>query len=173
MVYEMRTDADLLNKLCDEAPLVTDRVTGRIVTLSRQTLAYWTGMSVQTISDYATGKHNIPADFWRRVLEHYVDPRILLLLLPDDGCFDVCVTDRATPADEPAFFKEALALQKAHNEQLTYILDILSDGRIDELDASTIHQYRDAHHGHRLRDAQLYRAINATFSAARQKAGAS
>ena len=77
MEHDVRSDAELLELLVNEAPIVPDRVTGRNVVLSAKQVATWTGRSIHTVSDYKNGKSNIPADFWRQLLEHYFDLRIL------------------------------------------------------------------------------------------------
>lgn len=142
---EMRSDVDLLNCLCDEAPVVTDLVTGLPVAISRKLLARWTGVSIQTVSDYGTGKYNIPLDFWSRVLAHHFDPRIPRMLFTHCGfpvCFGMCIV---SPGAERGFFKSAVAESGAYHETQKQIAELLSDGRIDELDENTIQKYDDAH----------------------------
>ena len=166
MEQDMRSDVELLNTLCDEAPLVVDRVTGRSVVLSKKVIALWTGRAVQTVSDYATGKLNIPIEFWRRILEHHFDPRIPNLLFPEDYDHQAIAPWRAEPANARQFFRQAVQESGAHHAKQTYIADILADGRIDELDASTVQDYADAYVHHRALDCQLHRAILQAFNRA-------
>lgn len=142
---EMRSDVDLLNALCDEAPVVEDLVTGRPVAISRKLLAQWTGVSIQTVSDYGTGKYNIPLDFWSRILAHHFDARIPAMLFAQCGypvTFGMC---RVPVSCERGFFKSAVEESGAYHETQKQIAELLADGRIDELDASTIQKYDDAH----------------------------
>lgn len=164
MEDEMRSDAELLYDLTNKAPVVTDRVTGKAMTLSRAAISFWTGISIKTISDYCLGKYNIPVDFWRSILKHHFDPRIISMMLPTDGHFEVYFDSATKPNTTREFFRAALELQQKHNDQVTYILDILADGRVDELDETTLTKYCDAYHQHRHLDAQLFRAINESFT---------
>jgi hypothetical protein len=162
---------DLLVHLTDDCPVVFDRRSGGPVSLTAKVIARWTDRSLQTISDYRTGKTNIPVEFWRRVLEHYFDARIIALLVPD--CLHWEAFDHDHLVDTaPAFFRQAIAAEGAHHEQMKYVADILGDGRVDELDAGTIQKFSDAYVAHRTRDAQLHRSIIAAFHRSREKAGA-
>ncbi len=166
MEHEMRTDAELLNAIADEAPLVTDRLTGRPVCVSRKVIALWTGLSIQTISDYGTGKLNLPVDFWKRFLAHYLEPRVVALIMPPNCAYEVYPTIIPTPLGAPAFFQQMLAVEKAHHAMMIRIVDILGDGRVDELDGSSIKQYDDDYHEHRQRDDLLHRTVMATYQQA-------
>lgn len=142
---EMRSDVDLLNALCDEAPVVHDLVSGRCEVLSRKLIAAWTGVSIQTVSDYGTGKYNIPLDFWARILAHHFDPRIPRLLFGQCGypvTFGMCIV---SPGAERGFFRSAVEESGAYHETQKQIAELLADGRIDELDEKTIQKYDDAH----------------------------
>ena len=89
MESEMRTDVELLIALCDDGATVVDRRTGRPLTINAKALSLWSGLSLQTISDYKTGKYNIPISFWRSILDRYVEPRIVSLLIPDGVLFEM------------------------------------------------------------------------------------
>lgn len=156
---EMRSDVDLLNALCGEAPIVVDRTTGLAVSLGRKQLAHWTGLAVQTVSDYSTGKYNIPVDFWRRVLDHYLDARIIGLLLGDSHNYELVHHGEVRPNTAPEFFRDAVEQVGAFVAQQEYIAEILIDGRIDELDGNSVQEYHDAYLRHRLLDAKLHRSI--------------
>ena len=158
-MIEMRTDAELLNRLVDTAPIVVDRLTDHAVQLSRATVAAWTGLAVQTISDYCTGKLNIPVVFWQRILLHHLDLRIVRLILPLNCACEVYATELPPIRSARAFFKQALELEGAHHAMMNRIVDIIADGRIDELDADSIKAYHDAYHAHRTRDDQLHRMV--------------
>lgn len=166
MEIDLRSDAELLNALCDEAPVVQDRQTGRQMSLAKKVIAAWTGRAVQTVSDYATGRLNIPIEFWRSLLDHYFDPRIVVLLVPDDYDWEVHPTLNDPPRLARQFFRAAVEETGAHHTKQTYIADLLADGRIDELDGLTVQQYADAYHRHRELDWQLHRSIMTAYRSA-------
>lgn len=159
MAREMRSDADLLNTLLNEGPIILDRVTRHAAALSTKVIAHWTDRSIQTVSDYKNGKLNIPVDFWRRVLEHHMDERITALIVPDTCEFELVATDTLDPTTGPQWFREAIQGEGEHHEQQKYLAEILADGRVDELDTASVQGYHDAYHRHRQRDAALHRAI--------------
>lgn len=164
MEREMRSDAELLVDICNEAPLVLDRVTGRLVPLSRKIVAFWTGLSIQTISDYCLGNINIPIRFWRAILEHTFDRRILELLLPDDYEADVIAPNHASPVNARQFFRAAVEESKAFHDKQCMIADILADGRIDELDANAVQTYADRRAYHKHLEATLHWEIIQAFN---------
>ena len=164
MRYEMGTDTDLLNGLVNSGDIVVDRLTGHKVALSRKQFAYWTARSVQTISDYGTGKHNIPLDFWRRILAHHFDQRILHLLIPDDVDVEVAFLNARPLSSPQEFFRHAIELEGAHHRTMMRITDILADGRVDELDAAAVKAYHASHCAHRDLDSTLHREIMRTFN---------
>jgi len=161
---DMRRDVELLNAVLNESPHVRDVHTDHWVCLSAKQLADWTNRSLQTISDYRTGKTNIPVDFWRAVFERTCDLRIVALLVPID-LFNVEVNRRQERAPEtPAqFFREALVAEGEYHEQQKVLCDILADGKIDDLDARRVTAYDDAFWRHRVRDASLHRAVLAKY----------
>ena len=159
MATEMRADADLLNVLLNETPLVVDRITGRSVAVNAKMVAHWTDRSIQTVSDYRIGKLNIPVCFWRRILEHYLDSRIAGLIIPDTCEYDVQALDGTDPVTGPQWFREAITAEGEHHEQQKHLADILADGRVDELDSSSVQAYDDAYRRHRMRDAMLHQGI--------------
>jgi len=165
MDREMRTDVELLLTLVDNEPTVIDYVTGRPVMVTRKCVARWTGRSIQTISDYVSGRYNIPIEFWARLLEHYHDARIADLVLMHTD-YELFFHDKATPASTRDFFRRAVEESGLHHQKQVYIADLLADGRIDELDASTVQAYADAYVHHRMADAALHRAIIETFNRA-------
>lgn len=162
MKGEMRSDADLLNALCDEAPHVIDRLTGNVACVSKKVIATWTGLAVQTVSDYATGKYNIPIDFWARILNHYYDSRIARLLFHFRDDVEIMFQQGEIPTSR-SFFSDAVTESGAHHKKQTYIATLLADGRIDELDASTIQAYDDAYYRHREIDCALHAAVMRTY----------
>lgn len=166
MECEMRNDAELLTDLTSEAPMVRDRVTGCPVSLSRKVIADWAGLSQVTICDYCTGKYNIPIGFWRRVLEHYVDPRIFRLLIPENYHYEVYPIEVRSVATTRDFFRDTLRLEQAHHQMMVYLAGILADGQVDELDAASIQRYDDGYLIHRQRDDQLHRSIMVTYQRA-------
>lgn len=163
---DMRHDVDLLIHLCDTAPIVADRLTGRHVQLSRKQIAEWTGLSVQTISDYGTGVRNIPVGFWRDLLRRCFDPRIVALLTGDDAAIEVIYQPLSREPTARDFFRQAVETEGAHHEQMKQVAELLADGRVDELDARTVQAYSDAWYRHRLVDAQLHRSIMDTYQRA-------
>jgi len=171
-MQDMRSDVELLVHLTDDCPVVFDRVARFNVVLTAKVIARWADRSLQTISDYRSGKTNIPIEFWRRVLEHYFDARIIQLLVPDCLYWEAFDPGRLVNT-APSFFKEAVAAEGAHHEQMKMVAEILGDGRVDEIDASSIAKFNDAYMEHRTRDIALHRSINAAYTCARQKAGAS
>lgn len=174
MESEMRTDVELLIALCDSGPTVVDRRTGRSLTINAKALSLWSGLSVQTISDYKTGKYNIPISFWRSILDHCVEPRIVSLLIPDGVLFEMVDPCGLALVQPPQFFRKAVESGRAYFEQQERLADILADGRIDELDAASVQAFSDAYDQHRFLDAALHRAIVGTFRAAEsRKAGVS
>jgi len=164
MDYEMRTDAELLIDLFNDAPLVTDRISGVAFPLSRKLVASWTGMSVKTISDYCTGKYNIPIDFWRRWIEHNFDVRILQLLLGNSGKYEIIVNDAIDPLTPGAMFKSIVEQDGLYHKQMMYLADIIADGRIDEVDNASVERYHHAHQHHRVRDLQIHEFIMASHA---------
>ena len=159
MANEMRTDAELLDALLNEASILIDQNHNRAHSFNVKVVAHWTGLSVQTISDYRTGKTNIPVDFWRRILEHNFDMRIVRLLIPDAYHADITPLTAGPPRTGPQWFRQAVEAEGKHHEQQVYLAEILADGRVDETDAATIQAYDDAFFVHRQRDALLHRAI--------------
>jgi hypothetical protein len=165
-VSEMSRDAELLTDLTAEAPLVVDRLTGHTVSLSRKVIGHWTGRSAQTVSDYALGKLNIPVEFWRRLLEHYLDPRIVGLLIPDSVSYELHAVEAQRVLGTVDFLRDALEVEQAHHDKMSRIVDILADNRVDELDGSSIAAYEAGYHAHRLRDSQLHYAITQAYQQA-------
>ena len=163
MDHDMRTDAELLNDLVSEAPIVKDRATDRMVAVTRKLLAHWTALSLQTISDYGTGKTNIPIDFWRRILDHYLDPRIIALIMPDTCRFEVYHREPRPPVTGRDFFARMLDLEQVHHQMMSRVAAIIADGQVDELDTSSVQAYDDDYQAHRARDDQLHESIIAAY----------
>ena len=163
MSEDVRRDAELLDALLNLAPVVSDRVTGGNAQFTVLTLRDWTDRSQQMISQYRNGITNVPVEFWRRILDHWLDDRILDLICPSDCSFDIHVTAGNGPASAPEFFREAVTAEGAHHEQMKYVAEMLADGRIDELDGRSVKVYHDAWLRHRARDAVLHRAILNTY----------
>jgi len=162
---EMRSDAELLSTFLDDPPMVSANPASTFVTpLSVKLIAHWTGLSAQTISDYRTGKTNIPVDFWRRILEHWYDPRVVRLLIPDAYLAEIIPLAQTIPDAGSGWFREIMQAERAHYETQIYLADILADGRVDETDAASIQAYDDAFHSHRHREALLHRAILTKFT---------
>ncbi len=172
MEGEMRSDVELLLNLCNKASLVHDRLTRRWVSFSRQRVAHWTGLAVQTVSDYCSGKYNIPIEFWRRILEHCYDPRIVALLLGDPSRWELLIDTDPEPQTGADFFRRAVEDSGAYHEQQKYIAEILADKRIDELDTQTVVDYNDAYAHQRYLGAQLHRGINRVYHDALAAKGA-
>lgn len=164
MCHEMRSDAELLNAILNDADCVRDRQTGRVRVLSAKLLAAWTGRSVQTVSDYRVGKTNIPIDFWKLLLTRVIDTRVLALITPGDMSIEMNSIPACQHETASAFFIESLKAEQEHSEMQQRIAEILADGQVDELDAATVQQYDDTYHAHRLRDAALHRGILAKFN---------
>ncbi len=165
MDREMRSDAELLNCLCDEAPVITF-ASGGVASLSKKLIAQWTGRSVQTVSDYATGKLNIPIDFWSRILVHFHEPRIVALLLGDSLYEYTRLPADAQPTGRQ-FFKDAVTESGAHHEKMKHIAGILEDGHINELDARRVQEYHDSYIQHRYRSAVLHHQVMHAFQRSR------
>lgn len=163
---DMRTDAELLNTLLNEAPAVVDRRTGIGAVLSAKQLGHWTGLAVQTISGYRTGQVNIPVSFWQKILEHHLDRRIAALIMPSNVMFDLLPAVQEHAGRSKDFFTEAIESLGLHHEKSKYLAEILSDNRVDELDHSTVQEYHDAWDRHRQRDFELHAAILATYNRA-------
>ncbi len=163
-MHDVRRDAELLSAMLYDEIWVRDRADGKARQFTVKTLVLWTGKSEQTISQYRNGTSNIPVEFWRAVLDHHLDSRVVGLLIPLDVRIDL-VIDRGDPPANPAeFFRAAVKAEGEHHEQMKYIADILADGRIDELDAETVEAYENAFHQHRGTDAALHRAIRNTYA---------
>lgn len=154
----MRRDADLLDTLLNEAPPFVDH-NGCPRSVNAKLIAHWTDRALQTVSDYRTGKLNIPIDFWRCILVHYMDARIFALLMPDGYAFEFTPLNPATARTGPEWFSEAVRAEGAYHKQMTYVAQILEDGKVDESDAVVVQAYDDAYHAHRQRDAELHQAI--------------
>ena len=159
MSFEMRSDVELLLTIVDNESDCVDRLTGKVVRLSRKGVAHLTGRAVQTISDYCSGKYNIPMDFWKRLFERTGDTRIWGLLLGDGDTVEVILGDVPPPTNPRAFFKAAVAESGAHHQKQAMIAELLSDGRIDELDRQTVQDYHDAYLRNRHLDAVLHHQI--------------
>jgi len=160
---DVRRDAELLQDLLNDAALVRDRVDGQVARFVVKQLVVWTGKAEQTISEYRNGARNIPVEFWRSILEHFCDRRIIALLIPEEFDFEISDVRCNCPASAPAFFRDAIEAEIAYHEQMKAVAQILADGRIDDFDAKTVHDYDDAFHVHRKRDANLHHAIINTF----------
>ena len=155
----MRHDADLLNVMLNEAAVFEDPLDGRVKSFNAKLIARWTDRALQTVSDYRTGRLNIPIDFWRRILTHYMDARICALLIPDGFAFEVTPLNLATARTGPEWFTEAVKAEIAHHKQQTYLAEILVGDEVDETVATVVQAYDDAYYAHRQRDAELHRAI--------------
>jgi len=166
MSDELRRDAELLSALLNDAALVRDRVDGQVARFVVKQLVVWTGKAEQTISEYRNGTRNIPVEFWRSILEHFCDRRIIALLIPEEFDFEISDVRCNCPASAPAFFRDAIEAEIAYHEQMKAVAQILADGRIDDFDAKTVREYDDAFHVHRKRDANLHHAIVNTFNRA-------
>lgn len=165
MESEMRSDAELLNCLCNEAPVITYS-SGAIGSLSKKTLAEWSGRSIQTVSDYATGKLNIPIDFWARILTHYHEPRIVALLL-GDGLYECYRLPAEGQRCCRQFFVDAVTESGAHHEKMRIVAEILQDGHINELDGRKVQEYHDSYIQHRDRSAILHHQIMNAYQRSR------
>jgi len=163
MVYEMRTDAELLNVLLNEAPMVAEQRTGHTQALSAKLIGYWTGRAVQTVSDYRTGKLNIPIDFWRRILDHYLDMRIVRLLISDLYIVEVTPHVAPPPPVGVEWFHQAVEVIGTFHAQQKSLADIIADGKVDASDAAAVAAYDRAFHEHRATEAALHRATLAAF----------
>ena len=169
---DMRRDAELLSEMLNDAGFVLDRVDGACRPFTVKLLVAWTGKSEQTISQYRNGGSNIPVEFWRSILQHHLDHRIVSLLVPLDVRYDLTIDSVKEPASRAEFFRKAVEAEGQHHQQMVYIADMLADNRIDELDRDTVVAYEAAFHQHRITDAALYRAILNTYNRKREKAAA-
>ena len=169
MSDDVRRDAELLSALLNDAALVRDRLDGQIARFVVKQLAVWTGKAEQTISEYRNGTRNIPVEFWRSILEHFCDRRIIALLIPEEFDFEISDVRCNCPASAPAFFRDAVEAEIAYHEQMKQVAELLADGRIDEFDVGTVKEYDDAFHAHRLRDANLHHAIINTYNRALER----
>jgi len=161
---DVRRDAELLSALLNDAACVRDRVDGTVTRFIVKQLCVWTNLSEQTISEYRNGMRNIPIDFWRRILEHYFDRRIVVLLVPDGLCFEVVDIRCNCPASPREFFRDAIEAEIAYHDQMKRVAELLADGRIDETDGTCVQEYEDAFQTHRERDANLHHAIINTYN---------
>lgn len=166
MVHEMRRDVELLIWLCDATPVYVDRVSGRNVLVTAKAIAQWTGRAAQTISDYRSGRINIPVEVWRLLLVHIDEPQIFMLLIGDRD--DIEVVFHRRPGSEPTkeILLGAIEDQGRFHQTQHYLADILKDGRIDEADAQRIQAYSDAYAAHRFSEASLHRTIIRAFEKA-------
>jgi hypothetical protein len=169
-VYDMRRDAELLAALIQAEPWVLDRMDGKCRQIIVKTLVAWTGKSEQTISQYRTGQSNIPMEFWRSILNHHLDCRIVALLIPIDVCFELTINSDKGPLSPPEFFREAVQASGDFYEEMKYVSEILADGRVDELDAARMENYEISFYKHRLSEAALNREIKNTYYRKREKA---
>jgi hypothetical protein len=163
MCGELGTDVDLLGSMLDGGEVVVDRVSGRTVTLCAKTIAAWTGLSIQSVSDYRNGVRNIPIIFWRRILDRCLDTRILEMLVPDDHYFEIFNLGPRDVLSANDLFREVVTAEIKHHQKTRYVYEILADGRVDELDARTIDAYHRFYCEHRHRDAVLHREVKRRF----------
>ena len=161
---DMRRDAALLSALLNDVDVVCDRVDGKLRQFTVKTLVAWTGKAEQTISQYRNGLSNIPIEFWRAVLEHHLDPRIVALLIPIDVRFELTIDSEKEPASSPEFFRQAIKSLEGYGKVMSYIAEMLADNRIDELDARTVDDFQRDFHAHRMAESALYRGICNTFN---------
>lgn len=166
MDQDMRQDVELLNFLCDQAVVYTDRLTGQTYQLSKKLVARWTNRAIQTISDYATGKINIPVEFWRMLLAHIDEPRIIFLLLGDRDDIDWAFLPAGDVRTTKDFLEGAIRDQGEYHQTQVYLAELLRDGRIDEADAPTVQKFVDAYVAHRATQASLQRSIVQAFNKA-------
>ena len=61
-------------------------------------------------------------------------------------------------------FRQSLISEAEHAEKQRLIVEIIADGRINELDHEGVAAYNKAYVIHRQRDAALHCAINATYA---------
>lgn len=171
-MQDMRTDAELLGAMLNESEHLFDRVAQVNVCLSAKVIAQWTNRSLQTISDYRTGKTNIPIDFWREMFARTWDMRIASLLFPDYCNIEINDRRQCSVAKPKDFFREALQAEGLYHQQQSALCEILADGKIDDLDGQRVQKYDDAYWQHRTRDSRLHRAILHSYRNYASKAGA-
>ncbi len=136
MTGEMYADAELLDDILNQAPPAR---CGTPVT--PKALSYWTGLSVKTISDYRRGKLTIPVRFWRVVLRHLRDGRIVGLLLGETPHAVTWLDELPDLANDQAQLAAAVdCLGRFHALQQCYA-ELIRDGRIDEADAPGVSEF--------------------------------
>lgn len=166
MSDDVRRDAELLSAMLNDAAWLHDRLDGKLARFVVKQLVVWTGKAEQTISEYRNGTRNIPIEFWRSILEHFCDRRIIALLIPEEFDFEISDQRYNCPASAPAFFRDTLEAEIAYHTEMLALVQVLADGRIDDLDAKAVHEYDGLFHAHRLRDAALHHAVVNTFNRA-------
>jgi hypothetical protein len=114
MQGEMYADAELLDAILDAGDIAHN---GTVVTAKY--LAYVSGYSVKTISDYRRGKLTIPSQFWRAVVEGDARlPSIPNLILADTPC-DITINDqiRQIEGDAAVLSQAVEAVGDFHDRQ--------------------------------------------------------
>ncbi len=134
---EMNADADLLSTLLSEAPQCLDGFP-----LTTKAISNWTGLALQTISNYKLGViKNIPVHFWKTLYLHLDDPRIPNLIL-DDRC-DVVRRDTLPDlGDAPVAFETLHEMASKWHAMQQRANDILRDGKVDGGDWEFIREYK-------------------------------
>jgi hypothetical protein len=164
MQGEMYADAELLDAILDAGDIAHN---GTVVTAKY--LAYVSGYSVKTISDYRRGKLTIPTQFWRAVWKVTRDFRIPALILADTPC-EITINDQIRQIeDDTAVLSQAVEAVGDFHDRQSYLVSILKDGRIDEADRDAIDNYNAAYRRGRQHEAEIHRAVNRAFVKSQQE----
>jgi len=137
--------------------------------LSVSQLAAKAGLADSTVYEYTGGrKKHIPIAVWRALFTLTEDLRILDLIVADVDCVLVPLPKTALGAG-PETLKQLIEKRKKDIECETAILDILSDGTVDEKDWEAIEHYRVAHPEALKLSAQIYYTIMNAYEQALEK----
>ena len=128
------------------------------VTISQ--LAFQAGMADSTVYEYTGGrKKNFPISIWRALFELTEDVRIVELVTGSVETFVVPIPKCYSDGDAQDTIKQLIEKRKKDIECEIAILDILSDGVIDQNDLKSIENYRMTHPEALMLDSQIYYTI--------------
>jgi len=133
--------------------------------ISPKQIAGWTGRGVSTVYKYLSGELTIPSVVWRSIFDHTLDPTVFAIVRGDIPCVIAPMIVLNTSIDT-ATLEHLVSMRQAQLKCEQYILNILTDGKIDKSDVTAVANYRLAFQDSMSAQIQIYHAINSKYKKA-------
>jgi len=143
---EVSNDCDFLQLLMDKH------------NINAKQLAGWIGRAPTTIYKYLSGENTIPSVIWRAIFERTHDIAVFNIVRGDLPCVIAPLIQVMIPPDA-ASLQQLLNMRRKQLKCEEYIVQILSDGKIDSSDIAAIANYKLAFPDMVSSQAQIYQAI--------------